>query len=124
MTEVESNSLLIDTYIEEDIPEKVLKLGVNKRYLIKYREVDLLFTLKQIEVLSLIAKGFSNSKIAKKFKTRESTIKLMVYRLMRYLEDALGEKIDRFYLVILTQEIIKIGSEVYLSLDSTDILLD
>jgi len=122
MSETESNSLVLDIPIEED--SVVVKLSINKRYLIKYRQVDLLFTLKQMEVISLISKGFSNSKIAKQIETRESTIKLMIYRLMRYLEDALGENVDRFYLIILSQEIVKIGSELDITLDSENIPLD
>ena len=123
MRETESNSLVLDTPTEES-SGKVIKLSINKRYLIEYRKVDLLFTLKQMEVISLISKGFSNSKIAKQIETRESTIKLMVYRLMKYLEDALGENVDRFYLIILSQEIVKIGSEVNITLDSENIPLD
>jgi DNA-binding CsgD family transcriptional regulator len=122
MSETESNSLVLDP--REEDSEKVIKLSINKRYLIKYRKADLLFTLKQMEVISLISKGFSNLKIAKQIGIRESTIKLMVYRLMRYLEDALGEKVDRFYLIILSQEVVKIRSELNITLDSESIPLD
>ena len=81
------------------------KLFVNRRNVFNYKGVHLYFTQKQINVLRLIAKGFSNSKIAKSLGMRDSAVKLLVYRLMKYLEGVLYENVDRFYLVIIAQQL-------------------
>lgn len=69
-----------------------------------YNGIKVGFTPKQAEILKLVAQGFSNIKIAKKLEARESTIKLSIYRLMKYLEHRLYENIDRFYLIIIAQQ--------------------
>lgn len=84
---------------------KIRKLKTHEKVMFYYRGVELGFTQKQLEVLKLISRGFSNVKIAQKFKVKVATVKLLVYRLMRYLERILGGNIDRFYLVILAQEL-------------------
>lgn len=84
---------------------KQKKININHRTILSYKSTKLALTLKQIQVLRLIAKGFSNTKIAYKLGIKEATIKLLVYRLMKYLENILNEKIDRFYLVIIAQEL-------------------
>lgn len=81
------------------------KLATNQKTVVNHKGFKLSFTQKQIEVLSLVARGFSNSKIAKITFAKESTTKLLIYRLMCYLEDNLYENIDRFYLIIIAQQI-------------------
>ena len=78
----------------------------NQKIVLSYKDSNLEFTQKQIEILKLIAKGFSNAKIANHLLKKEATVKLLVYRLMKYLENVLNEKVDRFYLVIIAQELI------------------
>lgn len=81
-----------------------------KRYLqgkvvCNYKGISIGVTPKQVEVLKLVAQGFSNTKIAKKLGVKESTIKLLIYRLMKHLERRLYESVDRFYLVIIAQQL-------------------
>lgn len=79
---------------------------INQKFPISYKNYNLRFTPKQMKVLEFIAKGYSNRKIAKELLLKESTLKLIIYRLMKYLEDIRRETIDRFYLIIIAQEII------------------
>ncbi len=95
------------------LASKEVKPGINKRFLVKYKDLDLLLTFRQMEIISLISMGYSNLKIAKKTKVRESAVKLMIYRLVKYLDRILEEKIDRFYLIVLSQEIVKYFEENY-----------
>lgn len=96
-----SYELILD--YENYLQEK--KLLASRKIVFDYKDTKLGFTEKQIEVLKLIAKGFSNIKIAKKLKIRESAVKLLVYRLMKYLETILSESIDRYSLIIIAQEL-------------------
>lgn len=82
------------------------KLIVNKREIFFFREMELSLTQKQLEVLKLIAQGHSNAKVAKIMQSKESAIKISIYRIMKYLEHKLNSKIDRFYLVVLAQKIL------------------
>lgn len=83
-----------------------IKLTNNQKAIFNYNGITVGLTPKQIEVLKLIAKGFSNGKIAKKLLTKEATVKLLIYRLMKYLERMLYEEnIDRFNLVIIAQKL-------------------
>ena len=79
--------------------------ATNQKRVLSYRNEKLSFTTKQIEVLSLVAKGFSNSKIAQKLSLKETTAKLLIYRLMKYIEACLCENVDRFSLIIFAQEL-------------------
>lgn len=81
------------------------RLTANEKIIFDYKDTEIGFTQKQIEVLRLIAKGFSNIKIAKILRMKEAAIKLSVYRLMKYLEVTLEEKIDRYSLIIIAQEL-------------------
>ncbi len=79
--------------------------SANLKSTFEYKESKLSFTYKQIEILKLVAKGFSNLKITKKLLLKESTVKLNIYRVMRYIERVLLEKVDRFYLIIIAQNL-------------------
>lgn len=83
-----------------------------EKILFGYRNLKLSFTPNQIEVLKLVARGYSNTKIAKKLFRKEATVKLLIYRLMKYMEEVLYESVDRFYLVIIAQELY-VESESY-----------
>lgn len=97
-----TNSLRLEyeTYI------KSRASAINQKSPINYKNHKLFFTPKQIEVLKLIAKGYSNRRIAKDLSLKETTLKLLTYRLMKYIEDITHKTIDRFYLIIIAQEII------------------
>lgn len=84
---------------------KLKKLNLNQKILINYKGTRIGFTERQIKVLKLIAKGLSNIKIAEKLQAKESAIKLLVYRLMKYLEEMFYERVDRYYLIIIAQEL-------------------
>ena len=84
---------------------KERKYFTNQKTIFHYKETKLALTPRQVEVLKLIAMGFSNVTIASILTTKEATIKLFVYRLMKYLEAVLYESIDRFYLVIIAQQL-------------------
>lgn len=84
---------------------KARKLAMNQKTLFVLNDTKLAFTPKQLEVLKLVAKGFSNLKIAKMLVLKESTVKIIIYRIMKYLEEVLYEKIDRFYLIIVAQQL-------------------
>ena len=43
-------------------------------------------------------------KISKELNMKEATTKLLVYRLMKYIETETKERIDRFYLIIIAQQ--------------------
>lgn len=92
------------------IKQKQLNFG--DKIMFKYKDLRFSLTPNQAEVLRLVAKGFSNMKIAKKLSKKEVTIKLFIYRLMKYLEDVLYESVDRFHLVIIAQGLI-LDSESY-----------
>ena len=83
---------------------KQRKLLKNKKTVFLYKETQLAFTPKQIKILKFIAKGFSNIKIAQSLMMKEPTIKILVYRLMKYLEGVLCEHVDRYHLIIIAQE--------------------
>lgn len=97
-----TNNLMLEyeTYI------KTRASIINQKFPINYSNYNLRFTPKQMRVLELIAKGYSNRKIAKTLLIKESTLKLITYRLMKYLESIRRENIDRFYLIIIAQEIV------------------
>ena len=78
---------------------------LNKKLIFHYNNHKLALTHKQVEILKLVAKGFSNSRIAKTLSIKESNVKLLIYRLMKYLENTLFESVDRFHLVIIAQEL-------------------
>ena len=88
-----------DNYLSER------RLALGQKILFYYNGIRIGLTQKQINVLKLVAKGFSNIKIAECIGARESSIKLLIYRLMKYLEEELGESVDRFYLVIIAQQL-------------------
>ncbi len=88
-----------DNYLNER------RLAVGQRILFDYNEHKIGLTRKQIEVLKFVAKGYSNIKIAQCLGARESAIKLLIYRLMKDLEEILEESIDRFYLVVIAQRL-------------------
>ncbi len=81
------------------------KFNINRKYIYCYNGNQLRLTIKQIEILRLVAQGYSNSKIAKKLIMKESTLKITIYRLIKYLECILLEQIDRFYLIIIAQRL-------------------
>lgn len=93
-----------DTYLNEK------KLASGQRILFDYGENKIALTQKQINVLKLVAKGFSNTKIAQYLSVKEQAVKLLIYRLMKYLEEVLYEKVDRFYLIVIAQQL---GLEEY-----------
>ena len=76
-----------------------------QRKLINFKGHKIILTQKQVDILKLVAKGFSNARISREMKKRESAIKLSIYRTMKYLEIILDETIDRFYLIIIAQEL-------------------
>lgn len=84
---------------------KQRKFLTNQKIVLKYDNLTLALTEKQAVVLGLVAKGLSNIKIAHELVLKETAVKLIVYRLMKYLESTLFENIDRFYLVIVAQKL-------------------
>ena len=88
-----------DNYLNER------KLALGQRILFYYSGIKIGLTQKQINVLKLVAKGFSNIKIAHCLYVKESAVKLLIYRLMKSLEEDLNESIDRFYLVVIAQQL-------------------
>ncbi len=95
---------------ENALPEsnsKEVYIKKNLKVRIDYRDTKISLTTKQIEVLGFIALGYSNIRIAKELLIKESTVKLLIYRLTKHLESLLRERIDRFYLIIIAQQILK-----------------
>ena len=88
-----------DNYLNER------RLAAGQRILFYYDGIKIGLTQKQINVLKLVAKGFSNIKIAQCLSVKETAVKLLIYRLMKYLEEALDESVDRFYLVVIAQQL-------------------
>ena len=88
-----------DNYLTEK------KLALGQKILFNCNGVKIGLTQKQINVLKLVAKGFSNMKIAQCLSVKETAIKLLIYRLMKYLEETLEESVDRFYLVVIAQQL-------------------
>ncbi len=84
-------------------PEKTL--FINRKILYIYKGKYLAFTAKQIDVLHLVSLGYSNAKIAKRLFMKESTVKLITYRIMRYIERSFKEKVDRFSLIVIAQKL-------------------
>lgn len=84
---------------------RLRKSATNQKSIVEYMNIGFSLTQKQIEVLKLVALGFSNVKIAQILDAKEATIKLLIYRLTKRLETILGEKVDRFYLVIIAQKL-------------------
>ncbi|GEM_PF-2164022 len=87
-----------NNYIEQKRASKHHKIPVD------YNNVQVRFTLRQIEILRLVAQGLSNARIAKKLDCKETAVKLVVYRIMKNLEEILYEDIDRYYLVVIAQQ--------------------
>ena len=84
-------------------PERVL--FINRKILYIYKGKYLAFTAKQIDILHLVSLGYSNAKIAKRLFMKESTVKLITYRIMRYIERSFKEKVDRFSLIVIAQKL-------------------
>lgn len=84
---------------------------LRNKVIFNYKGINLGFSEKQALVLRLIANGFSNSKIACELNIKESTVKILVYRVMRYMEAILLEDIDRFSLVIIAQGLQELSIE-------------
>ena len=98
--------------IQYPIREADFDPSLNSNKSIKYQRKifyhkgnNITLTEKQINLLRLVAKGFSNIKIARELNKKESAIKLSIHRIMKYLEVILNENIDRFYLIIVAQEL-------------------
>lgn len=89
----------LETYLKQK------KLSTYNKILFDYNGIKIGFTKKQINILSYVAKGYSNSRIAKELALKEAAVKLLIYRLMKYLENNLYEPIDRFYLIIIAQKL-------------------
>ena len=81
------------------------KLAVNQKMIFKYDDVKLALTRKQSIVLKLVALGLSNTRIAQELGLKDATVKLVIYRLMKYLQTVLFEPVDRFYLIIVAQKL-------------------
>lgn len=81
------------------------KLATNQKIIFEYNDMYLGLTQKQINILKLVAKGLSNIKIAEELSLKDATVKLIIYRLTKYLERVLFERIDRFYLIIVAQKL-------------------
>ncbi len=88
-----------DNYLNEK------RLTSGRRILFNYNGNKIALTQKQINVLKLVAKGFSNAKIAQCLSIKEQAIKLLIYRLMKYIEKVLYESVDRFYLIVIAQQL-------------------
>ncbi len=88
-----------DNYLNEK------RLASGRRISFNYNGNKIALTQKQINVLKLVAKGFSNAKIAQCLSVREQAIKLLIYRLIKYMEKVLYESVDRFYLIIIAQQL-------------------
>lgn len=84
---------------------KQRKLFTNKKFLFDYKGNKIPLTKKQISVLKLIGKGYSNIKIAKELLKKENSVKLFVYRLIIYFEKILNEQVDRFSIIIIAQDL-------------------
>ena len=84
---------------------KQKRLYPSNKAIFAYKGVKIALSQKQIRVLKLVAQGFSNIRVAHELSMKETTIKLLVYRLKKYLESVLYEDVDRFYLVIIAQEL-------------------
>lgn len=84
---------------------KQKKLLTSRKQVFKFKGINVAFTQKQLQILKLVALGFSNARIAKKLQARESAVKLLLYRLIRSLESVLYEEVDRFYLIIIAQNL-------------------
>lgn len=100
-----SDSSLFHRILDYENYVKQRKLATNQKFIFNYKGIKLAFTQKQVSVLKLVTKGYSNIKIAQILNAKEATIKLLTYRLMKYLEAILYEKIDRYYLVVIAQGI-------------------
>ena len=83
----------------------IKRLNANKRILFDYDGCKVGLTQKQIKVLKLVARGFSNAKIAKYLGVKEASIKLLLYRLIKSMEEEIYESIDRFYLIVIAQQL-------------------
>ena len=81
------------------------KKSVNQKVEFDYNNTKLELTPKQINVLKLVAQGFSNAKIASELSIKSAAVKLSIYRIIKYLEDNLHERIDRFNLIVLAQKL-------------------
>lgn len=108
-----STNTLIANY-RDYINHKMLTCG--EKLVFSYKGLKLSFTPKQVEVMRLVAKGFSNGKIARMLSKNESAIKLLIHRITNYLEEILHENIDRFYLIIIAQRL-NLEKEYYMDYD-------
>ena len=99
----ESFSCEIKLDYEEYLRQR--KFLLYQKRLFDFKGNRIALTEKQINILKLVAKGFSNTKIAGELSRKESTVKLSVHRIMKYLELVLDENVDRFYLIIIAQQI-------------------
>ena len=80
----------------------------NKKFIYSYKcGVDIPLTSRQIILLSLISKGFSNIKIARILLKKETSIKLSIHRIIKYIEFFTCEKLDRYSIIIFAQELVK-----------------
>lgn len=104
-TSYENTNLPYALVLEYENYIKQRRLLTGQKIEVKYKDQNLAFTKKQIEILKLIAKGLSNPKIAKGLGVKETAIKLLTYRIMKYLENVLKQKLDRFYLIVIAQQI-------------------
>ncbi len=100
---LENNQLNTNLSLKPD--SELRQFNINRKYIYCYNGNQLRLTIKQIEILRLVAQGYSNSKIARRLIMKESTLKITIYRLIKYLECVLLEKIDRFYLIIIAQRL-------------------
>lgn len=92
--------------IDYDNYIKKKRFATNKKSLFKFKDEYVAVTRKQIEILNLIAKGFSNSKIAKELNKSDNSVKLSVYRLIEYFERTLNIKLDRYLIIIVAQNLV------------------
>ena len=92
-------SLALANYINQKKASKYHKIPLD------YNNIQIWFTTRQIEILKLVAQGLSNTKIARKLDCKEVAVKLIVYRIIKQLEAILYEDIDRYYLVIIAQQL-------------------
>ena len=82
------------------------KLFYKNKTIFNYKGITIAFTPKQIKLLKLVSQGFSNTKVAQELQCSESSVRLTIYRLIKYLEVLLLKNIDRYSLIIFAQELL------------------
>lgn len=120
VTQQEASNVKLETNC--NFPEPVknkCKKTIRHKICFVYNSTTLAFTQRQFYVLDLIAKGYSNSRIAIERSVREEAVKIFVHRLIKKLEESLHEKVDRFSLVILAQKL-KAEYDLYCLISSQD----